>query len=63
MHSALTSTQQCFCPTMHRVFLRTVEAKQGTKPSAASCGHHGNLALASHLVLNEDLAPNFFFLV
>lgn len=30
--------------------------------SAASHGHHENPALALHLVLNEDLAPNFIFL-
>lgn len=31
-------------------------------PCAASHGHHENPALALHLVLNEDLAPNFVFL-
>lgn len=61
--SALTSTQRCFHPTTRSVFSGLGSPSKVPNPSAASHGHHGNPALALRLVLNEDLDPNFIFLV
>lgn len=58
------------CPHQHSKMLPPCDSQcfsglwslsKAPNPSATSYGHHGNPALALRLVLNEDLAPNFFF--